>query len=61
MPKGVAAVFCSLLTTVFASAASAEGQEETALDRYVAAPDPSYRCELISPSLGTIILPMYWK
>jgi PhoPQ-activated pathogenicity-related protein len=52
MPKGVAAVFCSLLTTVFASAASAEGQDETALDRYVAAPDPSYRYELISPESG---------
>jgi PhoPQ-activated pathogenicity-related protein len=52
MPKGVAAVFCSLLTTVFASAASAEGQDETALDRYVAAPDHSYRYELISTESG---------
>jgi PhoPQ-activated pathogenicity-related protein len=52
MPKGVAGVFCSLLTTVFASAASAEGQDETALDRYVAAPDHSYRYELISTESG---------
>ncbi|MBV8122389.1 MAG: PhoPQ-activated pathogenicity-related family protein [Alphaproteobacteria bacterium] len=52
MPKGVGAVFCSLITAVFASAASADGREETALDRYVAAPDPSYRYELISTEAG---------
>ena len=52
MPKGVSAVFCSLLTAVFASAASADAPEETALDRYVAAPDPSYRYEPVSTKAG---------
>jgi PhoPQ-activated pathogenicity-related protein len=52
MPNGVAAVFCSLLVTVLASVASADGRVETALDRYVAAPDPSYRYELISTESG---------
>jgi PhoPQ-activated pathogenicity-related protein len=52
MPNGAAAVFCSLLMTVFASVASADGRVETALDRYVAAPDPSYRYELVSTEVG---------
>ena len=52
MPKGLSAVFCSLMTAVFASAASAEDREQTALDRYVAAPDPSYRYEPVSTKAG---------
>jgi PhoPQ-activated pathogenicity-related protein len=52
MLKATSAVFCSLLTAVFASAASAGGWEETALDRYVAAPDSSYRYELIGTEAG---------
>src|SRR5271169_632149 len=52
MSKGVAAIFCSLLAAVLGSAASADGRDETALDRYVAAPDPSYRYELISTEVG---------
>jgi len=52
MPKGLAAVFCSLLTAFCASAASADGREETALDRYVAAPDPSYRYEPVNTEVG---------
>jgi PhoPQ-activated pathogenicity-related protein len=52
MPKGLSAVFCSLLTAVFASAASAEDREKTALDRYVAALDPSYRYEPVSTEAG---------
>jgi hypothetical protein len=51
MPKGLGAV-CGLLTAVFASTASADGRIETALDRYVVAPDPSYRYELISTESG---------
>ena len=52
MPKVVAAVFCSLLAAVLASTASADGRVETALDRYVAAADPSYRYELLSTETG---------
>jgi PhoPQ-activated pathogenicity-related protein len=52
MARGVAVVFSSLLAAVSASAASAGGQQETALDRYVAAPDPSYQYELFSTEVG---------
>ena len=52
MPNVVAAVFRSLLAAVLASTASADGRVETALDRYVAAADPSYRYELLSTETG---------
>jgi PhoPQ-activated pathogenicity-related protein len=50
--KVIAAGFCVMLSTVLASTASADGRVETALDRYVAAPDSSYRYELISSEAG---------
>src|SRR5271166_2170226 len=52
MPKGVAGALCGLLTAVLVSAASADGRGATALDRYVAAPEASYRYKLLSTETG---------
>ncbi len=52
MRKGFAAVMWALSSAVFASAGSADGAEETALDRYVAAPDPNYNYQLINTVKG---------
>jgi PhoPQ-activated pathogenicity-related protein len=48
MRKGIAVVICGLSSGIFASAGCAYGREETALDRYVAAFDPTYRYELLN-------------
>ena len=62
MRKGIAAVICGLSSAVFASAGCADGREETALDRYVAAFDPTYHYELVNTASGDgFIRPMYWK
>jgi PhoPQ-activated pathogenicity-related protein len=42
------AIFCGLSVAAIMSAASAHPRDETALDRYVAAPDPTYHYELLS-------------
>ena len=52
MRKGIAAVIGALSSAVFGSAGSASGWEETALDRYVGAPDSSYRYELLNTVAG---------
>jgi PhoPQ-activated pathogenicity-related protein len=52
MRKRITAVICGLSSAVFASAACAYGREETALDRYVAAFDPTYHYELVNTASG---------
>jgi PhoPQ-activated pathogenicity-related protein len=52
MRKGIAAVICGLSSGIFASAGCAYGREETALDRYVAAFDPTYHYELLNIVAG---------
>jgi PhoPQ-activated pathogenicity-related protein len=50
----IAPVFlrCGLVAVALVCATSAFGREETALDRYIAAPDPNYRYELLSTIAG---------
>jgi PhoPQ-activated pathogenicity-related protein len=52
MRKLVAAVICGLSSGISAWAGPARGSEQTALDRYVAAPDPTYHYELINTVAG---------
>jgi PhoPQ-activated pathogenicity-related protein len=52
MRKETAAFICGLSSAVFASAGCAYGREETALDRYVAAPDSNYHYELVDTASG---------
>jgi PhoPQ-activated pathogenicity-related protein len=50
MRIAAAAMFCGLIPVL--SAGSARGGEETALDRYVAAPDPNYHYRLLTTAVG---------
>jgi PhoPQ-activated pathogenicity-related protein len=52
MRKVIAAVIGVLSSSIFAWAGPARGSEETALDRYVAAPDPTYHFEPINTVVG---------
>ena len=51
MRVAAAAIFCGLLPALLPVPA-ADGQNETALDRYVAAADPSYRYQLLNTAVG---------
>ena len=51
MRTAAAAIYCGLLTAMVGCPASSRGQE-TALDRYVAAADPSYHYNLINTVAG---------
>jgi PhoPQ-activated pathogenicity-related protein len=52
MRKLLAAVICGLSSGISAWAGPARGSEQTALDRYVAAPDPTYHYGLINTDAG---------
>jgi len=52
MRFGGALIRCGVVAFALMRATSAFGQAETALDRYIAAPDPNYRYELLSAIAG---------
>lgn len=51
MRAAAAVIVCGLSAAALLPAASAYGREETALDRYVAAPDPNYHYRLLNTDL----------
>jgi PhoPQ-activated pathogenicity-related protein len=52
MRNFIAAIIGGLSSAIFAWTGPVRGSEETALDRYVAAPDPSYHYQLLNPVTG---------